>query len=94
MISKNDVKYVASLSRIHLKDEEVQALTQDLERILGYIKNLEKLDTSHVEPTSHVLPLKNVFREDIIKPSFSQQEALKISVEQQNGFFKVPKIIE
>jgi aspartyl-tRNA(Asn)/glutamyl-tRNA(Gln) amidotransferase subunit C len=94
MISKDDVKYVASLSRIHLKEEEAQNLSKDLEKILGYIKKLEKLDTSEVEPTSHVLPLKNVFREDAVKPSLLQKDSLKFSVEQDSGCFKTPKIIE
>jgi aspartyl-tRNA(Asn)/glutamyl-tRNA(Gln) amidotransferase subunit C len=94
MISEKDVKYVASLARIHLKDEEIDHLTEDLEKILDYINKLDTLDVGEVQPTSHVLPLKNVAREDIVKPSLTQQEALKISVEQQGGSFKVPKVIE
>ena len=94
MIDKNDVRYVASLSRIHLKDEEADLLSKNLEKILGYIKKLEKLDTSKTEPTSHVLPLKDVFREDMINPSLSQADALKFSIEQDKGCFKTPKIIE
>ena len=64
MISEKDVKYIAHLARINLKDEEIKPLTKNLEDILTYIGKLEKLDTSKVEPTSHVLPLKNVYRED------------------------------
>jgi aspartyl-tRNA(Asn)/glutamyl-tRNA(Gln) amidotransferase subunit C len=94
MISEKDVKYVAGLARIHLKDEEIIALTKDLEKILDYINKLNTLDVTKVQPTSHVLPLKNVHREDTVRPSLTQREALKISVEQQDGAFKVPKIIE
>ena len=94
MISKKDVEYVASLARIHLKEDEANHLAKDLEQILGYINKLNALDVSTAEPTSHVLPLKNVHREDTVRPSLTQQEALKISVQQQDGFFKVPKIIE
>ena len=94
MISKKDVHYVAGLARIHLKDEEIERLTTDLEKILHYINKLDTLDVSDVQPTSHVYPLKNVQREDKIRPSLTQQEALKISVEQLEGSFKVPKIIE
>ena len=94
MISEKDVKYVAGLARIHLKNEEIDRLTKDLEKILDYINKLDTLDVAEVQPTSHVLPLKNVFREDTVRPSLTQQEALKISVEQQEGSFKVPKVIE
>lgn len=94
MISKKDVKYVADLSRIHLRDDEIDRLTKDMENILGYIHKLDSLDVDQIQPTSHVLPLKNVYREDKVRPSLTQQETLKISVEQQEGAFKVPKIIE
>ncbi len=94
MITDKDVKYIASLARIHLSDEESALFTKNLEGILHYVGKLEKLDVSKVEPTSHVLPLKNVYREDVVKPSLPQQAALKIAVEKHNGAFKVPKVIE
>jgi aspartyl-tRNA(Asn)/glutamyl-tRNA(Gln) amidotransferase subunit C len=94
MISEKDVQYVAGLARMHLHGDEVQHLTKDLERILEYIHKLNSLDVGDVQPTSHVLPLKNVHREDTVRPSFSQDEALSISVEQHAGSFKVPKVIE
>lgn len=94
MISKEDVINIASLSRIHLEDGEIDQLTNNLEDILGYIAKLEKLDVSKVEPTSHVLALENVYRQDKCLPSLGQKAALKISTETQNGSFKVPKVIE
>ena len=94
MITPEDVKKVASLSRIHLRDEEVAHLTKDLEKILGHIKVLEKLDVKDVEPTSHVLALKNVYREDIVEPPLTQEQALGLAVEKAKGHFKVPKVIE
>ncbi len=94
MISEKDVKYIAGLSRIHLRDDEAQSLAKDLEGILGYVKKLETLDVSDVEPTSHVLPLKNVYREDEVKPSLNREELLKNSVKNFNGSFQVPKVIE
>ena len=94
MISMNDVKYVAGLARIHLKDDEVNHLTKDLENILDYINKLNTLDVTDVQPTSHVLPLKNVHRKDEVRPSLTQEETLKISVEQQDSAFKVPKVID
>ncbi|MFT5388271.1 MAG: aspartyl-tRNA(Asn)/glutamyl-tRNA(Gln) amidotransferase subunit C [Lysobacterales bacterium] len=94
MITEEDVRNAATLSRIHLKDEEVPAFTKNLESILSYVNKLEELDVTDIEPTSHVLSLKNVYREDIIKPHLTQAQALKIAVEQKDGGFKVPKIIE
>lgn len=94
MISKDNVKYAAELARIHLRDEEIDPLTRDLEKIIQYINKLDALDVEKIQPTSHVLPLKNVSREDKIRPSLTQEEVLKFSIEKQDGAFKVPKVIE
>ncbi len=94
MITPHDVKYIAGLARIHLREEEIGRLTGNLEDILRYIAKLEKLDVSGIEPTSHVLPLQNVFRKDEVKPSLTQEQALSIAVARQNGSFKVPLVIE
>ncbi len=94
MITPKDVKYIADLSRIYLADDEAERLTKNLEGILHYIEKLNKLDVSNVQPTSHVLPIKNVFREDTVISSLPQDKALSVAVEKQNGSFKVPKVIE
>ncbi len=94
MITEEDVKYVAGLSRIYLKDDETKSLRKDLEKIISYVTKLEKLDVSNVEPTSHALPLKNVFRPDEIRESLDHDSALSIAIEKKNGSFKVPKVIE
>lgn len=94
MLSKEDVRYIAHLSRIHLQDQEVERLTKDLEGILHYIEKLKKLDVKGAKPTSHVLPLKNVYREDAVRPSLKQDEVMGISVANQKGSFKVPQVIE
>ncbi|OGX25115.1 MAG: asparaginyl/glutamyl-tRNA amidotransferase subunit C [Omnitrophica WOR_2 bacterium RIFCSPHIGHO2_02_FULL_48_11] len=94
MITQKDVKYIASLSRINLKEQEVGRLTKNLEAILHYIEKLKKVDVSQVQPTSHVFPLNNVFREDVVQPSLHQDKAIKISQNHHQGSFKVPKVIE
>ncbi len=94
MISDQDVRYIAALARINLSDDEIAPLAKDLENILGYIGQLEELDVAAVKPTSHVLPLQNVYRSDVLKPSLSQDEALSIAVAKHNGAFKVPQIID
>ena len=94
MISKENVKQIADLARIHLQDQEINELTENLENILHYVDKLSKLDVSKVTPTTHVVPLKNVLRPDVIKPSLKTAAVLEISVEHHEGFFKVPKVIE
>ena len=94
MITKKDVEYVAKLARIGLEKGEVEHLTKQLEAILEYIEKLNKIDISKVEPTSHVLPIKNVYREDKSKESLSVAEVMKIAVSKEKNQFKVPKVIE
>ncbi len=94
MLTKKDVEYVAKLARIGLDDKEIEYFTQQLEAILEYIAKLNKLDISNVEPTSHVLPLKNVYREDVLKPSLPVEDVMKIAVAKERNHFKVPKVIE
>ena len=94
MLSKEEVRYISSLSRIHLEEGEVEYLTRNLADILHYIDKLKKLDVSETPPTTHVLPLKNVYRADKLKPSLSMQDAVNISSHAYKGFFKVPQVIE
>ena len=94
MLSKEEVRYIASLARIHLPEDEVEYLTRNLASILGYIDQLKKLDLSSVQPTSHVLPIKNVYREDHVRPSLSPQDVFKTAPSHDKGFFKVPQVIE
>ena len=94
MISSKDVQYVAKLARVHLKEQDILKFTKNLEDILHYVAKLEKVNTSAIEPTSHVLPLKNIFREDTVRPSLPQKEALQNTLDPYQGSFKVPKVIE
>lgn len=94
MISRDDLKYVAHLARLHLSEKEIAHFTGQLEAILKYINKLKQVDISGVEPTSHVFPQKNIFREDSLKPSLPVKEVLKNAPSKQADFFKVPKVIE
>ncbi len=94
MFSKEEVKSVASLSRIHLNDDELSDMTKTLGDILLYVEKLKTLNVSGIQATSHVLPLKDVFREDKIQPSIPREDVLKIAPAHQGGFFKVPQVIE
>jgi len=93
VIDKKIVGYLGNLSRISLTEDEKEKLCADLEKILGYVSQLEKVDTEKVEPTYHVLPVKNAFRKDKVKQSSSKEEILKNAPERKGDFFKVPKII-
>jgi aspartyl-tRNA(Asn)/glutamyl-tRNA(Gln) amidotransferase subunit C len=93
-ISKEDVKYIAALARIDVPQDKLEGMTKGLADIVQYVEQLQKLDVSKVKPTSHAVPVGNVFRPDIVKPSLSNKEALAIAVESKDGSFKVPLVIE
>jgi aspartyl-tRNA(Asn)/glutamyl-tRNA(Gln) amidotransferase subunit C len=92
-ITKKEVEHVALLARLELTEEEKEIYTQQLNSILEYVHKLDRLDTGKIAPTAHVLPLRNVFREDVATPGLPQEKALENAPEQDNGFFKVPKIV-
>ena len=93
-MTRDEIRYIASLARIHLEEKELEHLTKNLDDILHYIAKLQKLDVSQVPATTHVLPLNNVFRPDVVKPSLSQEEALSFAPAKHKGSFKVPQVIE
>ena len=89
-----DIQYVANLARIALSPEQEARLAAQLEDILGYVKKLEELDVTGVEPMAHAVPLANVLRSDEVQPSIPQEAALANAPKQANGLFVVPKIVE
>ena len=93
-ISKDDVKYIANLARLKLTEKETDYFTGQLSVIINYVDQLKKLDTSNIEPTTHAMPLQNVFREDIVKPSLKKEDVLLNAPEKEKDLFKVPRIIE
>ncbi|MFH0913055.1 MAG: Asp-tRNA(Asn)/Glu-tRNA(Gln) amidotransferase subunit GatC [Candidatus Omnitrophota bacterium] len=93
-VSKETVKYVAHLARIELKPKELEKLSQQLKDILGFIDKLKKLDIQNINPTSHILPINNIFREDAPRKSLPGDKALDNAPQKQGNFFGVPKVIE
>jgi aspartyl-tRNA(Asn)/glutamyl-tRNA(Gln) amidotransferase subunit C len=91
---KMDIEKVARLARLELSEEEKVTFGDQLEQILNYMEQLNRIDTTGVEPTSHAIPIYNVFREDEAKHSLSQEEVLAIAPDEEDGHFKVPRIIE
>ena len=93
-ITKQEVEHVAKLARLELSEQEKEKLTDQLSNILTYVETLNSLDTKGVEPTSHVLALKNVTRDDVAVPGLTQEQALANAPDKAAGHYKVPKIIE
>ncbi|HTR82180.1 MAG TPA: Asp-tRNA(Asn)/Glu-tRNA(Gln) amidotransferase subunit GatC [Bacteroidota bacterium] len=92
-VTIKDVEHIAQLARLEFNEKEKQKLTHELNEILKYMEKLNELDTSKVEPLSHVIEFDNVFRDDVIQPSLPPEEALKNAPAKKETFFKVPKVI-
>lgn len=93
-ITRKEVEHVARLARLSLREEEIELFTRQLSDILSYVEKLNELDTKDVEPTSHVLPVKNVMREDETRRSIERERALSNAPDTTEEFFRVPKVIE
>lgn len=93
-ISKEEIEHIASLARLSLSEKEKELFGSQLSSILDYMEKLNELDTRDIEPTSHVLPLSNVMRDDIPRPSIPREDALLNAPDHTDKFYRVPKIIE
>jgi aspartyl-tRNA(Asn)/glutamyl-tRNA(Gln) amidotransferase subunit C len=93
-LSKEEVEHVAKLARLAVSEDEKEVFSRQLSEILTYVGKLNELDTSKVEPTSHVLDLSNVFRDDAVRESLPPADVLANAPDRENNHFRVPKIIE
>jgi aspartyl-tRNA(Asn)/glutamyl-tRNA(Gln) amidotransferase subunit C len=93
-ITRKEIEHIALLARLSLSEEEKDLFRPQLNGILGYMEKLNELDTKDIEPTSHVLSLNNVMREDTPAPSLPREEALMNAPSSTDKFYRVPKIIE
>jgi aspartyl-tRNA(Asn)/glutamyl-tRNA(Gln) amidotransferase subunit C len=93
-ITRQEVEHVAKLARLELSDKQKDVFTDQLSNILTYVEQLNELDTKGVQPTSHVLDISNVMREDVPHESLTQEKALANAPEKAAGHYRVPKIIE
>lgn len=94
IISDETIEYVGILAKLELSAEEKEAAKKDMGRMLDYIDKLNELDTSSVEPMSHIFPINNVFREDEVTNKDDREQILKNAPEKKDGAFKVPKTVE
>ena len=93
-IKKDDVRYVARLARLKLKEKEIDYFASQLSNIISYIDQLKEVDIAGVEPTSHVLHIQNVFRKDEVKSSLKAEDTLRNAPAKEGDLFKVPQIKE
>ena len=92
-ITPRDVREVAKLARLEMDEAKVERLAGQLESIREYVSQVSEVDVAGVEPMAHVLPLKNVLREDEVGPMLDLEGVLRNAPERDGRFFKVPKVI-
>lgn len=93
-ISEETIDYVGILAKLELSPEEKIQAGKDMERMLDYIDKLNELDTSMVEPMSHIFPLNNVFREDVVTNGDDREAMLANAPKKKDGSFMVPRTVE
>lgn len=94
IISDETIEYVGILAKLELSEDEKDQAKKDMGRMLDYIDKLGELDTEGVEPMSHVFPVQNVFREDVVTNSDTREQLLSNAPEQKDGMFAVPRTFE
>ena len=92
MITVKDVEHVAKLARLELTDEEKELYTKQLGDVLKYVEQMNEVDTSDVKPMTQVVDFCNVMREDVPNLEISKEALMSNAPDEENGFFKVPKI--
>jgi aspartyl-tRNA(Asn)/glutamyl-tRNA(Gln) amidotransferase subunit C len=92
-ITREDVAHVADLARLTLSDEELDRFTDQLAAVLDHARDVEALDTAGVPPTAHPLPLRNVLRDDEVRPSLDRDEVLASAPAAEDGRFAVPPVL-
>jgi aspartyl-tRNA(Asn)/glutamyl-tRNA(Gln) amidotransferase subunit C len=90
MIDRDQVLHVARLARLALTDEEVERMSSELSAVLGHIENISQLDLEGVEPTSHVVSVDNVLRDDVPRPSLPREVVLEVAPDASDSGFRVP----
>ncbi len=94
IIDDKTIEYVGILAKLELSEEEKEEAKKDMGRMLDYIDKLNELDTTGVEPMSHIFPVQNVFREDIVTNGDGREDALKNAPEEKNDMYVVPKTFD
>lgn len=93
-VTREEVAHIASLARLEVSPDQVEAFQRDLDAILEHFRNLDELDTKNIQPMSHALDLVNVFQPDVPKQQLTQEEALANAPQKAYGHFRVPRVID
>ncbi len=91
---KISIEHIAHLARLSLSEKETELFGSQLDGILSYMEKLNELDTRDIEPTSHVIAIQNITRDDVPRPSLDREDALMNAPDKTDKFYRVPKIIE
>lgn len=94
VISDETIEYVGILAKLELSEEEKEQAKKDMGSMLDYIDKLNELDTEGVEPMSHVFPVNNVFREDVITNADDREQMLANAPQKKEGTYMVPKTFD
>jgi len=92
ILTREEVEHLAELAKVNLSEEEKELFRAQLERILEYFKKIDQLDLGGVEPTTHVMDVSNVFREDVAKESLPPQDVLANAPQKEGRYFKAPRV--
>ncbi|MGH7494053.1 MAG: Asp-tRNA(Asn)/Glu-tRNA(Gln) amidotransferase subunit GatC [bacterium] len=92
-ITSAEVQHIAKLAKLSFNEEELAKMAKELDAIVAYVEQLKELELDEVLPTSHVLDLSNVLREDEVEPALPVEEVLRNAPSRKNSYFSVPKVI-
>ena len=93
-VSKEEVLHIANLSKLYIEDEKIEKYTNELSNMVDLANSLGQVNVEGVNPTNHILDIKNVFRKDEVSPSSTREEILKNAPQSQGGCVSVPKVVE
>lgn len=92
ILTKEEVEHIAELAKVSISEDEKALFRDQLERILEYFKKIDELELEGVEPTTHVMDIFNVFREDVVKESLQPEDVLENAPEREGRYFKAPRV--
>ena len=93
-VTKDQVKYIASLAKLEIPENQLDAFTKEMEQIIEFADSLNKIDTEGIEPTAHIQGIENVLRADSEPQQFNTEELLKNAPQKVDSCFSVPKVVE
>lgn len=93
-LSREEVRHIATLARLSLTEAETELMQTQLSKILENFEVLKRLDTENIPPTTHSVPLQNVFRQDVIMPSYPREQVLANAPQREDDCFKVHAVLE